>query len=205
MQNQPILFYSTRCSHSKQILDTMKALNKDSLFRMFPIDGKSRAELPPFLQSVPTLYLPETKDVYKGKDIYAYIAKPVVARREIPTQQTPTQTPQTLASQGQIKGNVPAKATDSGGVGDFKAWSFGSSGFSDAFSSWDTPNNFGDDQLHYTFLGGTNATPAPTEPAMQSQSKNDGGGAGAKNSDVAARMEALQKQRDSEFVGIARK
>lgn len=202
MQNQPILFYSTRCSHSKQILDTMKALNKDSLFRMFPIDGKTRAELPPFLQSVPTLYLPETKDVYKGKDIYAYIAKPVVARREIPTQQTPTQTPANLAAQGQIKGNVPAKATDSGGEGTFQAWSFGGSAFSDAFSSWDKPNNFGDDQLHYTFLGGTTAT-AAAEPTMQSQSKNDT--SGAKNGDVASRMEALQKQRDSEFSGVARK
>ena len=205
MQNQPILFYSSRCTHSKQILDTVKALNKDSLFRMFSIDGKSRAELPPFLQSVPTLYLPETKDVYKGKDIYAYIAKPVVARREIPTQQTPTQTPQNLAAQGQIKGNVPAKSHDGGGEGTFQAWSFGSSGFSDSFSSWDKPNNFDDDQLHYTFLGGTAATAATPEPTMQSQSRQDGAGSGAKNGDVGARMEALQKQRDSEFSGIARK
>lgn len=204
MQNQPILFYSSRCSHSKQIIDTLKALNKDSLFRMFSIDGKSRAELPPFLQSVPTLYLPETKDVYKGKDIYAYIAKPVVARREIPTQQTPTQTPQTLASQGQIKGNVPAKATDGGGVGEFQAWSFGGSGgFSDSFSSWDKPNDFSDDQLHYTFLSGTSATAATPEPKMQSQSRQDG--ASGKNADLAAKMETLQKQRDSEFAGVARK
>ena len=60
MNNQPILFYSSRCSHSKQILDTLKTLNKQELCRLFPIDGKQRSELPPFLQKVPTLYVPET-------------------------------------------------------------------------------------------------------------------------------------------------
>ena len=81
MNNQPILFYSTRCSHSQQIIQTLKGLKKESLCRMFSIDGKTRQELPPFLKSVPTLYNPETKDVYIGKDIYAYIAKPVTSRR----------------------------------------------------------------------------------------------------------------------------
>jgi hypothetical protein len=107
MNNQPILFYSSRCAHSKQILDTLKALNKQGLCRMFLIDGKSREELPPFLKSVPTLYVPESKDVYIGKDIYSYIAKPVQSRREIPTAQAGQQ-----------------KATAAAPSGDYQAWSF---------------------------------------------------------------------------------
>jgi hypothetical protein len=62
-------------------------MNKDSLCRIVAIDGKQRHELPQFLKSVPTLYVPDTKDVYVGKDIYAYIAKPVTSRREVPVQQ----------------------------------------------------------------------------------------------------------------------
>ena len=84
MSSRPILFYSTRCSHSKQIIDTLTALNKQSLFTLVAIEGKSRAELPPFLKSVPTLYHPDTKDVYVGQDIFGYISKPVAARREVP-------------------------------------------------------------------------------------------------------------------------
>ena len=48
MNNQPILFYSTRCSHSQQIIETLKAMNKQNLCRMFPIDGKQRHEYLPF-------------------------------------------------------------------------------------------------------------------------------------------------------------
>lgn len=158
---------------------------------MFSIDGKQRSELPEFLKSVPTLYVPETKDVFKGQAIYSYISKPVAARREIPTSQG--------APQAAAGGAAPA----AGGVGDFTAWSFGgSSGFTESYSDWNAPSKFAEDQLHYTFLGGATATPAPPEPTTQSQSKTDNS---PKNGDVASRMEALQKQRDSEFNGIARK
>lgn len=184
MNNQPILFYSTRCSHSKQIIDTLKAMNKESLCRMFSIDGKTRAELPPFLKSVPTLYVPESKDVYVGKDIYSYIAKPVAARREIPTT-TPAQ--QATAA--------PTKN------GDFQAWSFeGAGSLSDSYSSWETPSKFSsDDQLQYSFLGGASATPAPPEPKTASNSNKDN-----KNDDISSRLEQYKKMRDTEFKGVAR-
>jgi hypothetical protein len=200
MNNQPILFYSTRCSHSKQILDTLKALNKESLCRMASIDGKTRAQLPDFLKSVPTLYLPETKDVYIGKDIYAYIAKPVSSRREVPVAAAPP--PASSAAPAKQVGGVPA--TPSGGA-DFQAWSFGTStGFSDTYSSWDSPGNFSAaDQLHYTFIGDTKATPPPN-PEPQTKQSYEGGKEG-RNSDVENRMKALQAQRDAEFQGVARK
>ena len=195
MNNQPILFYSSRCSHSAQIVQTLKALNKQDLFRFFPIDGKSRAELPPFLKSVPTLYNPESKDVYVGKDIYAYIAKPVAARREIPTT-TPSQ------SAAQPTGARPGATAPPAG-GEYQAWSFAGSGkITESYSSWDTPNRFTtDDQLSYSFLNGPVATPAKPEPETKSSFEGNKQG---RNDDISSRMEQMKKARDAEFKGIAR-
>jgi len=187
MNNQPILFYSTRCSHSKQILDTLKALNKESLCRLFSIDGQPRDRLPPFLKSVPTLYVPESKDVYIGKDIYSYIAKPVSSRREIPTA-TPAQ---------------QAAANPSAGPKDYEPWTFeGTGSISEAYSSWTNSGAFStDNQLQYTFLGAAANTPAPREP--ETKQSYDGGKQG-RNDDISSRMEAMKKARDAEFKGIAR-
>jgi hypothetical protein len=193
MSNQPILFYSSRCSHSKQVIDTLNGLNKTSLFQMYPIDGKTRDQLPVFLKSIPTVYVPETKDVYAGiQAIFSYISKPVSSRREIPTN-APTAAPVT-------QGATPA-ATAS--TSDYQAWSFSGSGsLTEGYSSWDKPGNFSvDDQLQYTYLGGTKATPAPSEP--QTKQSYDGDKAG-RNDDIKNRLEQLQKQRDAEFKGIAR-
>lgn len=191
MNNQPILFYSSRCSHSAQIIQTLKALNKESLFRFFPIDGKTRAELPPFLKSVPTLYNPESKDVYIGKDIYAYIAKPVAARREIPT----------AASAQPAAGGRPGAAPAASG--DYQAWSFAGAGkITESYSSWDTPNKFTtDDQLSYSFLNGPTATPVKPEPETKSSFEGNKQG---RNDDISSRMEQMKKARDAEFKGIAR-
>jgi hypothetical protein len=193
MNNQPILFYSTRCSHSQQIIQTLKGLKKENLCRMFPIDGKQRSELPPFLKSVPTLYNPETKDVYIGKDIYAYIAKPVTARREVPTQHQP----QVAASQP-----TGSKLSAPGGNEGVQEWSFASAmGFSDSYSSWDAPTKFVSDELHYTYIGNSQYTPPAPEPeTKQSYDGNKDG----RNGDLASRMEQMQKQRDAEFTGPVR-
>jgi hypothetical protein len=187
MNNQPILFYSSRCAHSKQILDTLKALNKQGLCRMFLIDGKSREELPPFLKSVPTLYVPESKDVYIGKDIYSYIAKPVQSRREIPTAQAGQQ-----------------KATPATPSGDYQAWSFEGGGLTDSYSSWEAPTKFmADDQLQYSFLGPSSAVDNTTPTAPPTKQSYDGAKQG-RNDDISTRMEQMKKARESEFKGIAR-
>jgi hypothetical protein len=184
MNNQPILFVSSRCAHSKQILETLNAMNKASLCRVFSIDGKQRHELPEFLKKVPTLYVPETKDVYIGKDIFAYIAKPVAARREIPTNAAP--------------GGGPPQAG-----GNLEAWSFdGKGSLTESFSSWDTPNQFSTtDQLQYTYLNGPVNAPARPEP--QTKQSYDGNKQG-RNDDISSRLEEYKKMRDTEFKGIAR-
>ncbi len=186
MNNQPILFVSSRCPNCAKIVETLKQLNKDNLCRMFPIDGKQRHELPPFLKSVPTLYVPDSKDVYVGKDIYSYIAKPVVSRREVPVS-TPAQ---------QAAQNPQAPK-------DYQAWSFAGAGsLTESFSSWESPSKFTtDDQLNYSFLGGSMSTPAPQEP--QTKQSFDGNKQG-RNDDIASRMEQMKKARESEFKGISR-
>ena len=184
MSSRPILFYSTRCAHSKQIIDTLTALNKQNLFTLVAIEGKTRDQLPPCLKSVPTLYHPETKDVYVGQDIFGYISKPVAARREVPN-------------------NAPGKTQQSAtaATGDLESWSFGTAaGFSDSYSSWDGKQS-GTDQLHYTFLGPETAAAGPPEP--QTKQSYDGAKDG-RNEDVASRLKRIQQARDNEFKGVTR-
>ena len=184
MNNQPILFVSSRCSNSNKIIDTLKQLNKDTLCRMFYIDGKQRHELPQFLKSVPTLYVPESKDIYVGKDIYSYIAKPVVSRREVPV-------------------SAPVQQANPQAPKDYQAWSFSGTGsLTESFSSWENPSKFTtDDQLNYSFLGGQMSTPAPPEP--QTKQSFDGNKQG-RNDDITSRLEQYKKVRETEFKGIAR-
>jgi hypothetical protein len=155
---------------------------------MFSIDGQPRDKLPGFLKSVPTLFVPESKDVYIGKDIYSYIAKPVSSRREIPTS-----TPAQAAAQAPTSGSK-----------DYEPWSFEGTGtLSDTYSSWNNTSAFNtDNQLNYTFLGATN-TPAPREPEPQTKQSYDGGKQG-RNDDISSRMESMKKAREAEFKGIAR-
>lgn len=180
MNNQPLLFVHSRDGNSAKILETLKQLNKDSLCRLVYIDNKQRNELPAFLKSVPTLYVPDTKDVYVGKDIYSYIAKPVVSRREIPTQQAQQAVPK-----------------------DYQAWSFSGTGsLTESYSSWESPGKFTmDDQLNYSFLNGP--APAAAAPEPQTKQSFDGAKAG-RNDDISSRLEQYKKTRESEFKGISR-
>ena len=168
-----------------KILETLKALNKDTLCRIINIAGKQRNELPPFLKSVPTLYVPESKDVFVGKDIYAYISKPVTARREVPVQQA-----------GAGGGAAPVS-------GDYTPWSFEGKGtLSEGYSSWTNPTSVGGaDQLLYSFL--TGAPTAPTAPEPKTKQSYDGEKNG-RNEDLSARLEQYKQSRETEFKGISR-
>jgi hypothetical protein len=187
MSKQPVLFYSKRDGNSKQIVDTLTALNKQNLCRMVEIEQVQRSQLPAFLKSVPTLYIPETNDIYVGKDIFAYIAKPVAARREVPT-------------------NAPGATAPSGGsataaAGELESWSFSTAGgFSDSYSSWDGKSST-TDQLFYTFLGSEPVAPGPVEPTTK---QSYDGAKDGRNEDVASRLKRIQQARDAEFKGVSR-
>jgi hypothetical protein len=83
--NVPVLFYSERCANSKEVVQTIQALNKASLFRFVCIDTTPRNYIPPEVKAVPTVINPQTKEVITGKAaIFARISKPVESRREVP-------------------------------------------------------------------------------------------------------------------------
>jgi hypothetical protein len=183
--SQPFLFYSEKCPNSKQVIETLKALNKVGLYKFVLVDTLQRNQIPAFLTKVPTLYNPETKDVIVGKDIYGYIAKPTNARKELPAKSDTS----------------PASAQTQ--IGDLNAWGFEGAGrLTEAYSSWDAPKDFSSDgNSLYTFLGGSSIG-GPPEPVSQNTISKEKTGS---NQDVSARMKQMEKERESEFSGVARK
>ena len=183
--SQPYLFYSERCPHSKQIIETLKGLNKSGLYKFVLIESLARNQIPAFLKKVPTLYIPDTKDVLVGQQIFGYISKPTAARKELPTKDS---------------GGAP---TGSAPTGDISAWGFEGAGrLSESFSMWEAPNAFASDgNSLYTFLGEMAKTPELSrEPATQNTIGSKEGG----SDDISKRLEALQAQRKNEFSGISR-
>jgi hypothetical protein len=195
--SQSYLFYSERCANSKQIIETLKALNKTSLYKFILVDTLARNQIPAFLKAVPTLYNAETKDVVVGKDIYGYIAKPTNSRKEIP----------------QKEGSVTARGT-TGQVGqpmgDLSPWGFEGSGrLTESYAMWDSPTSFSSDgNSMYTFLGGGPATlsnGAGVQAANGPDTENTIKSKTGTNDDVKRRMEDMQKQREKEFTVPQRK
>jgi hypothetical protein len=192
--SQPYLFYSERCPNSKQIIETLKALNKAGLYKFVLVETLPREQIPSFLKKVPTLYIPDTKDVIVGKDIYGYIAKPTNSRKELP------------AKQEQIATGGSSSAMPSS---DYSAWGFEGSGrLSESYSSWDNPNGFtSSGGSLYTFLDqpimnqGGAAMPSDSQPSSENTIKSKTGS----NDDVSSRLEMMQKQRETEFGGVQRK
>jgi hypothetical protein len=189
---QPYLFYSERCPHSKQIIETLKGLNKAGLYKFILVESIPRNQIPGFLKKVPTLYIPETKDVFIGQDIYGFIAKPTNSRKDLPTKEA-------VASGGASQQII----------GDISAWGFeGTKTLTETYSSWDAPQNFTTQGgSMYTFLNEPITTVAggdlPKSGGVNSENtiKTKTGS----NDDVAARMAMMEEQRKKEFGGITRK
>jgi hypothetical protein len=197
-QNQPYLFYSKRCANSAQVIETLKALNKAGLYKFIEVESLGReqiAKLPFQLSKVPTLYITTTKEAIVGKDIYGYIAKPTNARNDIPSKE----------------GSVGNSAPDAP-IGNLSPWGFEGSGkLTESYASWNTPTSFvSDGNSMYTFLGGaqpmmTGGADIPVEKGPATKNTLDDKSKTGSNEDVKARMEMMQKQRETEFSQIERK
>jgi hypothetical protein len=184
--SQPYLFYSEKCPNCKQIIETLKGLNKTGLYKFILVESLPRNQIPAFLKKVPTLYVPDTKDVIVGKDIFGYIAKPTNSRKEIP--------------------NAPAIAvggSSAAAPGEYSPWGFeGTDRLSESYSSWDNPTqSLSQGGSFWTFLDSPITTGAQEPTTSENTIKNKTGS----NGDVAARMEAMTMQREKEFAGIQRK
>jgi len=190
--SQPYLFYSERCPHSKQIIETLKGLNKSGLYKFILVESLPRNQIPSFLKKVPTLYVPDTKDVLVGQDIYGFIAKPTNSRKELPTKE--------VVATGGASQQI---------IGDISAWGFeGSGGLTESYSMWDAPNSFsaGGGSL-YTFLDQpiTSVAGGDLPKSGGTNSENTIKSKTGSNDDVAARMAAMEEQRKKEFGGVSRK
>jgi hypothetical protein len=189
--SQPYLFYSERCPHSKQIIETLKALNKSGLYKFVLVESLARESIPQFLKKVPTLYVPDSKEVIVGKDIFGYISKPTNSRKELPTKD----------QKGVPTGSAPQ--------GDISAWGFEGMGkLSESFSSWDKPESFtAEGNSLYTFLGqatGAISIDQSKSGADATKSENTVKSKTGSNDDISSRLEALENQRKNEFSGISR-
>jgi hypothetical protein len=195
MASQPYFFYSNKCSNCSQVIETLKALNKAGLYKFILIESLPRDQIPSFLKKVPTLYLPETKEVIVGKsEIFAQIAKPTNARKELPNKEAI----QTGGSSQQI-------------MGDISAWGFeGMGSLTENYSDWNAPTSFtAVGGSMYTFLN-ESISAAPTSGAGIPSSggvssENTVKSKTGSNDDVAARMAAMEEQRKKEFGSVARK
>jgi hypothetical protein len=191
--SQPYLFYSERCPNSKQVIETIKGLNKAGLYKFILVESLPRDKIPAFLKKVPTLYVPDTKEVIIGKDIYGFIAKPTNSRKEVPSKSD-------------------AGVTAPNQFGELSAWGFEGQGMiGESYSLWDTPGQFVNQEgtSRYTFLDGSAGAPSPgglpSSNAPTSKNTLDDKSKSTTNADIMSRMEKMTKQRESEFAGVARK
>jgi len=179
----PILFYSgQKCDNSKEVVGTIQALNKASLFRFVDVQTTPPQFLPPNLKNVPTLFFPQSKQMLVGKaNIFAHLSKPVESRREIPTPR--------------VAATAPAEPL---------FWSFNESGMSSGFSSFDGTTKVAEDQLRYSYLDGEIKT-SGQEVINPTTMDGEGGSKSGRNNDVTSRMESMQAMREAEFNPTARK
>ena len=194
-QQQPYLFYSKRCANSSQVIETLKALNKASLYKFVEVETLSRQQissLPFQLAKVPTLYVPTTKDVVVGSAIFGHIAKPAT-RNDVPNKDA-----------APMGNNTPDKP-----IGDLSPWGFEGGGrLTESYSSWNTPTSFTNDgNSMYTFLGGmaqaVSGALAPAGP--ETKNTLDDKSKTGSNDDVKRRMEEMEKMREKEFSQPERK
>lgn len=192
-QQQPYIFYSERDPHSKQVIETIKGLNKAGLYKFVDALSIPPNQHPAWLKKVPTLYIPATKEVVVGQDIYGFIAKPTNSRKEVPAK-------------------TDAGVSAPNQFGELSAWGFEGQGMiGESYSLWDTPSQFVNQEgtSRYTFLDGSSGAPTPggvpSSGGPTSKNTLDDKTKSATNADVMARMEQMNKQRNKEFGGITRK
>lgn len=193
--NQPYFFYSSKCANCSQVIETLKALNKAGLYKFILVESLPRDQIPSFLKKVPTLYIPETKEVIVGKtEIFAQIAKPTNARKELPNKQA-------VASGGSSEQIM----------GDISAWGFeGMGSLTEHYSDWNAPTSFTSaGGSMYTFLNDSpqSASGAPVAGLPSGggvSSENTLKSKTGSNGDVDNRLAAMQEQRKKEFGGVSR-
>jgi hypothetical protein len=73
--SEPYFFYRESCPLSKQIIESLKGVNRIFLYKFISMDSLHPNQIPKYVTSIPTLYDPTTKEVFVREDIYRFIAK----------------------------------------------------------------------------------------------------------------------------------
>lgn len=193
--SQPYLFYSDNCANSRQIIETLKGLNKLDLYKFIKVETIPRNQLPSFLKKVPTLFIPNTKEVIVGKDIFGQIAKPTASRVELPV---------SGGSGAGANAGANAGAMQNTSTGNLSAWGFEGSGrLTESYSDWNNPASFANDgNTMYTFLDGGNTFASAAGAGAPNVSAE--APVSAKQAETMARMKAMEQQRKTEFGGVQR-
>lgn len=88
-----VLFYSMQCQHSRSLINFIKANVPQIISNgiLFVCIDNPQVEIPPFIRSVPTLYLPVQKAVLTENDIYTWFKNIIVSYNSQMQQQIPRQ------------------------------------------------------------------------------------------------------------------
>jgi hypothetical protein len=73
--SQPYFFYSEKCPLSNQIIDSLKGVNRIFHYKFISMDSLHPNQVPKYITKIPSVYDPDTKQVYVREDIYTFIAK----------------------------------------------------------------------------------------------------------------------------------
>jgi hypothetical protein len=71
-QGKNYLFYSAQCQHSKRLLQRLQKTALLNIIQLVNIDDP-RVTLPPFIQCVPTLYIPTTRHVLTEDHLFEWV------------------------------------------------------------------------------------------------------------------------------------
>jgi len=80
-QRKPILYYSNYCENCRIVINTLLKHDIRSLFACVCVDTK-RNLVPPFVRTVPTIFLVKERRLLKEEDIAAYISQYVTAKEK---------------------------------------------------------------------------------------------------------------------------
>lgn len=200
-----ILFYSEYCQHCTVLLDTIKRFDKGNYIKMVSVDMLRSLQKPidSKIKCVPALYLPDTKKLLFGKEVFDYLIlknKLSFAGETTRDKKNNKDLPQTTAySESMDDPGLPQAFA----LGAINAESFSSiddanSMISDKNYKWDLLSNLPlvDDGAPIAALGQVSALQGPTVPTeLATKESKD-----ADDSKKLPTMEEIMKQRANDIM-----
>jgi hypothetical protein len=179
------LFFSKQCQHSIRLISTINKSNLGAIMNLCNIDDP-QIQIPPFITSVPTLYLGNEKKALTGQDLFTWIN----------TQINSSSNKSVLQNQ-EVTGDDNISAFQQNELG---------ANYSDSYSFIESNDNSTALNHSFSFLGNENKIPEYTKSgdisggngSSDGGSGNKGSRSGQKQDAMNQAYEQLTKQRDNE-------